>query len=98
MESIFAGPSKYIQGRGLIYRLGDYFKEYGRKCLILADDLVLHIIGNPLETSLAKSGIIPSSQVFSGECCRGRERFGAVHPADGAKDSSIVTSSERVRL
>jgi glycerol dehydrogenase len=70
METIFVAPGKYAQGCGLLNQAGDYVKEYGKKCLIIADELVLNLVKEPLIQSLEKSGIKTYVKVFSGECCK----------------------------
>lgn len=70
METIFVAPGRYVQGCGLINQAGDYVKEYGKKCLIIADELVLNLVKKPLICGLEKSGINTYVEVFSGECCR----------------------------
>jgi len=70
METIFVAPGKYVQGCGLLNRAGDYVKEYGKKFLIMADEIVLNLVKEPLIHGLEKSGIKTYVEVFSGECCR----------------------------
>jgi len=70
MESIFVAPGKYLQGQGLLAQVGDHVKEYGRKCLMFADELVLSLVKEPILHSFEKSDIRIFVEVFSGECCR----------------------------
>lgn len=52
MLSVFASPSKYIQGKDVIKSGIHYIKALGERALILSDDMVYDIVGKNLEKNL----------------------------------------------
>lgn len=49
---IFASPSRYVQGSGVIRELGDYLSQLGDHAFLVADDTVWGLIGSQVEASL----------------------------------------------
>ncbi len=68
MLDIFLGPKQYIQRPGIIQEAGAYLAPFGRRPLILGDDLVLGLIRPALEPQLAQLGLTPSFVLFGEEC------------------------------
>lgn len=68
MLDIFLGPKQYIQRPGIIKEAGDYLAAFGRRPLILGDELVLSLIRPALEPQMAKVGLAPSFILFDEEC------------------------------
>jgi glycerol dehydrogenase len=69
MIDIYLGPKQYIQREGLIGEAAKFLKPFGKRPLILADDLVLGIVRPLLEDQLVRSGFSPSFVLFGDECC-----------------------------
>jgi len=70
MDNIIISPSKYIQGEGSIDNIGQYVSVFGRKPLAIADDFVMGLVRDRVETSVAASELNIDFNVFGGECCR----------------------------
>lgn len=70
MDKIIQSPSKYIQGAGVIARLGQYAKPLSEKVLIIADGFVLGLIEHELVAGLKESKLAHTIAKFGGECCR----------------------------
>lgn len=68
MIDIFLGPKQYIQRPGIIKEAGDYLTAFGRRPLILGDELVLSLIRPELEPQMKRSGLAPSFILFGEEC------------------------------
>jgi glycerol dehydrogenase len=76
---IFLGPKQYIQREGLLGQAGDYLKAFGRRPMVLGDDLVFSIIRPTLEDRLKSAGLSPSFILFGEECSMGEiSRLGAI--------------------
>lgn len=69
MDKIIQSPGKYIQGNGVIARLGQYAKPLAEKVLVIADSFVLGIIENTLVQGLQESKLAHVIAKFGGECC-----------------------------
>lgn len=65
--NILGSPSKYIQGRNALGQVGEYFKNYGKNVLFLADKFVLPIVKDKVEAGIYGSEIHIHFEVFSGE-------------------------------
>lgn len=70
MDKIIQSPGKYIQGAGVIGRIAEYARPLGNHCLIIADGLVLQLIGAMLEGSFRSSGLEQHTATFNGECSK----------------------------
>ena len=70
MIDIFLGPKQYIQKEGLLAEAGNYLKPFGRRPLVLGDELVFSIIRPTLEDRLRSAGLSPSFVLFGEECSR----------------------------
>lgn len=68
LDIIFGSPSRYVQGKDLLTRAGDYIKPYGKKVLVLADENVQEICGDDLIHELENDGFGISKVTFQGEC------------------------------
>lgn len=64
----FRSPNFYIQGRGILKNLGKLVKRYGKKALILSDEVVKSIVGNVIESGLRVFGIDYVYTIFNREC------------------------------
>ncbi len=62
-------PLRYLQGKNLLSRLGEFLKEIGENPVFLADKVVTSIIKDRVEESLYKSGFLLKFITFRGECC-----------------------------
>lgn len=68
MDKIYGSPSRYVQGKDLIERAGEYIKPYGKKILALADETVQEICGNELIDVLEEDDFEVVKVTFNGEC------------------------------
>lgn len=54
---VLASPARYIQGKDITARLGEFIAALGRKPLLVADDVVWVIVETDLASSFAESGL-----------------------------------------
>lgn len=69
-ERVFISPSKYVQGKNVIDRLGTYVSPFGDKALLIADDVVFKIVGQRIHDSFETEKIGIEQVDFSGEASR----------------------------
>ena len=67
MEKVFASPSRYVQGKGVLSTGTSYIKALGDKALLLSDDIVFEIAGDKLRKNLEKIGMCVQYVPFNGE-------------------------------
>lgn len=67
MEKVFASPSKYVQGRGVLSTGISHIKALGDKALLLSDTIVYEIAGEKLTNNLEKNDIFVKYVTFNGE-------------------------------
>ena len=48
---VFISPSKYVQGKGVLKEIGEYASEFGKKPLVVSDNVVWEITKNIVEDS-----------------------------------------------
>lgn len=78
-------PSRYVQGKGAIHRLGEYLAPVGSAPLIVADDLVWGMVGHDVEASLKTAGLPARREAFGGvPSAKEIERLAAVIRDAGA--------------
>jgi glycerol dehydrogenase len=70
MARIFKAPDAYVQGRNLFENISEYTADLGDSALLIADDVVLDIVGDQVLTDLDAAGVEASSVEFGGECSR----------------------------
>jgi len=68
MIDIFLGPKQYIQKEGLLGESGNHLKPFGRRPMVLGDELVFSIIRPTLEDRLKSAGLSPFFVLFGKEC------------------------------
>jgi glycerol dehydrogenase len=68
MIDIFLGAKQYIQREGLLGEAGNYLKPFGRRPMVLGDELVFSILRPTLEDRLKTAGLSPSFILFGEEC------------------------------
>jgi glycerol dehydrogenase len=68
MTDIFLGPKRYVQRSGVLAEAGAQLKPFGRRPMILADDLVRSILCPTLETTLLSAGLSACFVRFGVEC------------------------------
>lgn len=67
MTSIFGSPSTYVQGIGVLNDSYRYIERLGKKALVLADTVVLKIVGNDYIDYLQQNGLAVKKVQFRGE-------------------------------
>lgn len=79
MAQILISPSKYVQGSGELYRLGEYVSALGKKALCLITDSGLKRNQAVLDKSFEGSGVSVDYEAFNRECCKKEiDRIGVV--------------------
>jgi glycerol dehydrogenase len=59
-------PSRYVQGKGAVHRLGEFVKQLGSVPLVVADDLVWGFVAHDIEASLKKADLPLNYEKFNG--------------------------------
>ncbi|WP_143588822.1 glycerol dehydrogenase [Terribacillus halophilus] len=67
MEKVFTSPSRYVQGKDVLLKAGEYVKKIGDNALVLADDFVWDLAGNAVLDNLENEGVKSTKVVFGGE-------------------------------
>lgn len=67
MEKVFASPSRYVQGKGVLSTGIDHIKALGTKALLLCDDVVWEIVGDQFSKNMNDAGIEVERVPFNGE-------------------------------
>lgn len=67
MTSIFGSPATYVQGIHALQDSYQYIERLGSKALVLADTVVLKIVGNDYIDYLTKNGLAVKKVQFRGE-------------------------------
>lgn len=67
MEKIFASPSRYVQGKGVLETGIHYIQALGQTTVLLTDEMVWQIAGKRLETKLKSEGMTVFTEIFTGE-------------------------------
>ena len=67
MERIFASPSRYVQGKGVLKHGLSHIKDLGKKVLLLTDETVWKIAGEELFENLKAADLDPVKEIFGGE-------------------------------
>jgi len=68
MIDIFLGAKQYLQREGLLSEAGNCLKPFGRRPMVLGDELVFSIIRPTLEDRLKSAGFSPFFVLFGEEC------------------------------
>ena len=67
MERIFASPSRYIQGKGMLKEGIKYIKTLGKTALLITDEDVWEIVGKDLFERMKENKMKPIEEIFGGE-------------------------------
>ncbi|GCF95716.1 glycerol dehydrogenase [Enterococcus florum] len=67
MERIFASPSRYIQGKGMLKYGIKYIKALGKTALLITDEEVWEIVGEELFDRMKENDMEPVEEIFGGE-------------------------------
>ncbi|ELY2497194.1 glycerol dehydrogenase [Cronobacter muytjensii] len=68
MDRIIQSPGKYIQGAGVLTRIGDYLKPLAERWLVVGDKFVLGFAEETLRQSFKQAGLNVKIAPFGGEC------------------------------
>jgi glycerol dehydrogenase len=63
---VFVSPGRYVQGVGVLDRIGEFVSKIGTHPLIIADDTVWAFAGPRVEGSLADAGLVVRREEFAG--------------------------------
>ncbi|MBS4750524.1 iron-containing alcohol dehydrogenase [Granulicatella sp. zg-ZJ] len=81
---VFASPSRYIQGKDVLFTSLDHIKALGTKPLVLCDDVVYDIVGKKYLTALSENEFSATRVAFNGEASDNEvNRVVAVGKAEG---------------
>lgn len=86
---IFGSPNRYIQGNGILDRLGEILSPLGDQFFIFGDEIVLSIVGDRIASALKSFGRIFTMEKFQGECCYS-EIFRLKKEAEKSKAEIII--------
>lgn len=67
--SVFIAPSRYVQGRGAIYEIGEHISKMGDRALVVGCEFGLGATREGREQSFKEHGIFQIEEVFRGETC-----------------------------
>ncbi|CCJ96591.1 Glycerol dehydrogenase [Cronobacter malonaticus 507] len=68
MDRIIQSPGKYIQGAGVLSRIGDYLKPLAERWLVVGDKFVLGFAEETLRQSFKQAELSVEIAPFGGEC------------------------------
>ena len=68
MDRIIQSPGKYIQGAGVLSRIGDYLKPLAERWLVVGDKFVLGFAEETLRQSFKQAALSVEIAPFGGEC------------------------------
>ncbi|ALB61500.1 Glycerol dehydrogenase [Cronobacter condimenti 1330] len=68
MDRIIQSPGKYIQGAGVLSRIGDYLKPLAERWLVVGDKFVLGFAEETLRQSFKQAELGVEIAPFGGEC------------------------------
>lgn len=68
MDRIIQSPGKYIQGAGVLSRIGDYLKPLAERWLVVGDKFVLGFAEKTLRQSFKQAKLSVEIAPFGGEC------------------------------
>ncbi|EOE6914201.1 bifunctional L-1,2-propanediol dehydrogenase/glycerol dehydrogenase [Cronobacter turicensis] len=68
MDRIIQSPGKYIQGAGVLTRIGDYLKPLPERWLVVGDKFVLGFAEETLRQSFKQAELSVEIAPFGGEC------------------------------
>ena len=70
MEKVFGAPQRYIQGEGVIDRLGDLIGYLGKRFFVFGDAVVLPLVRDRIEAGFRQGGKETVFGIFGGESSR----------------------------
>lgn len=70
MTRVFGSPSKYVQGRGEVDRVGDHCATLGECAVVVCDDTVAAVVRRPIEESFERTDCAVEWIRFGGHCTR----------------------------
>ncbi len=70
MDKIFGSPQRYIQGEGVIDRLGELVGYLGRRFFVFGDAIVLPLVRERIDAGFKESGKEAVFDLFGGESSR----------------------------
>jgi len=64
---VFGAPSRYVQGRGILDRMGGFAGQIGKSAVLVADAHILPLVENTLRQSLGAAGVSLVILPFEGQ-------------------------------
>lgn len=65
--NVLGSPAKYMQGRNILAKAGEYFANYSKRVLFLADPFVLPLVQDKVKQSTEGTDITVIFETFQGE-------------------------------
>jgi glycerol dehydrogenase len=65
---VIIGPRRYVQGRGVMAKIGEYLAPLGEQVMVLADSTVWGLVETSVRASLTEAGVSLHYERFGGEC------------------------------
>lgn len=69
-ERVFISPSKYVQGKNAIEKIGSYLRGIGTQTVVIADETVWNIAGHKVVSELKQANFSAKEIVFNGEASK----------------------------
>lgn len=88
---VFGGPGRYVQGPGLLDRLGEFVAQLGPSAVLVADAQVLPLIETRVRVSCRAAGVAVSTVPFAGQIDAGTA--GALDAALGDATPGTVVAA-----
>jgi glycerol dehydrogenase len=63
---VFGAPGRYIQGRGILHRIGDFARQVGRSVVLVADVHILPLVEQTIRSSCERNGLSLTVLPFKG--------------------------------
>ena len=82
VEHVLAAPSRYVQGRNVIQKLGSHLKPLGSTPLLVADDVVWEIVEDSLTKGFEEADL-PVTRVGFG-------KFATAEAVDSLVELSLI--------
>lgn len=67
---VYISPSKYVQGKNALEKIGEYMKGMGSKTIVIADEMVWGIAEDKVVQELEKANISSEKVIFNGEASK----------------------------
>lgn len=88
---VFGGPGRYVQGREILHRVGDFARQIGQSAVLVADVHILPLVEQTIRNSCRQNGVSLIVLPFQGRL--GPETGGELAAMLGEETPSIVMAA-----